>query len=117
MIFTGFVPDDALAYLYNAATLLVFPSLEEGFGLPAMEAMACGTPVAASKTGSLPEVLESAGRYFDPRNADEMAAVITGILADKPLRNQMKADGLIRAKAVGWERAAEDTLAIFNEFA
>jgi glycosyltransferase involved in cell wall biosynthesis len=116
VFFTGFVPDAELAYLYNAATLLVFPSLEEGFGLPAIEAMACGTPVAASKTGSLPEVLGLAGRYFDPENVDEMAAVVSKILADEPLRNQMKADGLKRSKIAGWERSAGDALAIFREF-
>ena len=115
VIFTGFIPDEDLAYLYNAATLLVFPSLEEGFGLPAIEAMSCGTPVAASKTGSLPEVLGSVGRYFDPMRSEEMAGVIRSVLNDESVRRQMKADGLERSQNFRWKRAAEDTLAIFRE--
>lgn len=115
VIFTGFIPDEDLAYLYNAAALLVFPSLEEGFGLPAIEAMACGTPVAASNTGSLPEVLGPVGRFFDPMRSDEMAEVILSVLDDEPTRQQMKADGLERSRNFRWKRAAEDTLAIFNE--
>ncbi len=117
VIFTGFIPDEDLAYLYNAATLLVFPSLEEGFGLPAIEAMSCGTPVAASKTGSLPEVLGPVGRYFDPLKADEMAAVIRSVLNDESTRQQMKADGIERSQNFRWKRAAEDTLKIFRELA
>lgn len=117
VLFTGFVADEDLAYLYNAATMLVFPSFEEGFGLPAVEAMACGTPVAASSTGSLPEVLGDAGRYFDPVDADSMSAVIKGLLADEPARRKMRDSGLIRAQKFQWKRAAEDTLAIFNELA
>lgn len=115
VIFTGFIPDEELAYLYNAATLLVFPSLEEGFGLPAMEAMACGTPVAASKTGSLPEVLGPVGRFFDPLNVNEMAAVIGNVLDNEPMRQQMSSYGIERANGFGWKKAAEDTLAIFEE--
>ena len=115
VIFTGFISDEDLAYLYNAAMLLVFPSLEEGFGLPAIEAMSCGTPVAASKTGSLPEVLGPVGRYFDPMNSKEMAEVICSVLVDEPARQKMKADGMARSQNFRWKRAAEDTLAIFKE--
>ena len=115
VIFTGFIPDEDLAYLYNAATLLVFPSLEEGFGLPAIEAMACGTPVAASSTGSLPEILGPVGRYFDPTKVEDMVVVIRELLSDEPLRKKMKADGLKRSESFRWKRAAEDTLAIFEE--
>lgn len=115
VVFTGFIADEDLAYLYNAATLLTFPSLEEGFGLPAIEAMACGTPVAASNCGSLPEVLGTAGRFFDPRDAQNMARVIESILADDPLRKQMREDGLRRAEHFLWKKAARETLAIFDE--
>lgn len=115
VVFTGFIPDEELAYLYNAATILVFPSLEEGFGLPAIEAMACGTPVAASNTGSLPEVLGDVGRYFDPKSVSEMARVIREVLDNEPLRANMKVQGLERSANFRWQRAAEDTLAIFNE--
>lgn len=116
VVFTGYIPDEDLAYLYNAAAMLVFPSLEEGFGLPALEAMSCGTPVAASSTGSLPEVIGSAGRFFDPKSASDMADVITNVLADEVTRARMKREGLERSRTFGWKRAAEDALAIFNEF-
>jgi len=115
IVFTGFIPDEDLARLYNAAALLVFPSLEEGFGLPAIEAMACGCAVAASNCGSLPEVLGAAGRFFDPRDANNMAQVIEQILGDDSLRNSMKVEGLSRAEQFLWKKAAHETLAIFNE--
>lgn len=115
VVFTGFIADEDLVYLYNAATLLTFPSLEEGFGLPAMEAMACGTPVAASNCGSLPEVLGAAGRFFDPRDSQNIARVIEQILADAALRKQMSEDGLRRAENFLWKKAARETLAIFDE--
>jgi len=115
VIFTGFISDEDLTYLYNAATLLVFPSLEEGFGLPAIEAMACGTPVAASDCGSLPEVLGAAGRFFNPRDAENMSETIQQILGDDTIRNLMKESGLKRAEEFLWKKAAEDTLAIFQE--
>lgn len=115
VIFTGFIPDEELAHLYNRAALLVFPSLEEGFGLPAIEAMSCGTPVAASNCSSLPEVLGDAGRFFDPRRAAEIATVIERILRDETERAAMREQGLARAEQFKWKKAAEDTLAIFNE--
>ncbi|MEO8073073.1 MAG: glycosyltransferase family 1 protein [Acidobacteriota bacterium] len=117
VVFTGFISDEDLARFYNAATLLVFPSLEEGFGLPALEAMACGTPVAASNCSSLPEVIGDAGSFFDPRDEQNMADVITKILKDDLLRNKMKENSLKRAREFSWKKAAEDTLAIFGEVA
>lgn len=116
IIFTGFVSDEDLAVLYNAATLLVFPSLEEGFGLPAMEAMACGTPVAASDSSSLPEILGEAGRFFDPQSAKNMTSVIEQILDDDETLQSMKTSGLKRARQFTWKKAAHDTIAIFEEF-
>lgn len=115
VIFTGFIPDEDLVYLYNAAALLVFPSLEEGFGLPAIEAMTCGTPVAASNCGSLPEVLGTAGRFFNPHDSSNMTEVIRQILANDILRGNMKKSGLSRAKQFLWKKAAQDTLKIFDE--
>jgi glycosyltransferase involved in cell wall biosynthesis len=115
VIFTGFISDEDLAQLYNTAQLLVFPSLEEGFGLPAIEAMSCGTPVAASNCSSLPEVLGEAGQFFDPRNAENMAEMIGQILRDESLRASMRQKGLARAEQFMWKKAAQDTLAIFNE--
>lgn len=117
VVFTGFISDEDLAYLYNGATMLVFPSLAEGFGLPAIEAMACGTPVVASHAGSLPEILGSAGRFFDPKRVEDIARVIQEVLSNEPLRKRMKDDGLQRSAGFRWKRAAEETLAIFEELA
>ncbi len=115
VIFTGFIADKDLAYLYNAAALMVLPSLEEGFGLPAIEAMACGTPVVSSDRGSLPEVLGEAGQFFDPLDTKMMADALRRVLADDDLRHEMSATGLVRARQFTWNKAAKDTLAIFDE--
>ena len=77
MLLPGFVPDAELVYLYSRAYALVQPSLMEGFGLPAVEAMACGTPVISSRAGSLPEVVGDAGLFFDPTDVASMAATIS----------------------------------------
>lgn len=115
VVFTGFVSDEDLAFLYNAASLLAFPSLEEGFGLPAVEAMSCGTPVVASRTGSLPEVISDAGRFFDPRDPGDIAEVASRVLSSDSLRKEMSEAGLRRSKDFGWRKAAEDTVRIFEE--
>ena len=115
VIFTGFVPDIDLVEMYNAATLLVLPSLDEGFGLPAVEGMACGTPVASSNRGSLPEVLGDAGEFFDPVNIGEISSVVGSLLADCGKREQLRQRGLKRSQLFRWERSATETLSIFNE--
>ncbi|PWT89360.1 MAG: glycosyltransferase family 1 protein, partial [Acidobacteria bacterium] len=107
--------DSDLVYLYNAASLLVLPSLQEGFGLPAMEALACGAPVAASSTGSLPEILGESAQYFDPQNQDEMCRIIRKILADQNLAQKMKENGLQRAAQYSWTKASQQALSIFRE--
>lgn len=117
VIFTGFIPDEDLVHLYNTAQLLVFPSLEEGFGLPAIEAMSCGTPVLASNCGSLPEVLGEAGSFFNPRDPADMANVITHFLDDDEMRKTMRENGLKRAQKFTWNTGARETLAIFDELA
>jgi glycosyltransferase involved in cell wall biosynthesis len=115
IIFTGFVGDDDLPFLYNSATAFVFPSFQEGFGLPAVEAMACGTPIIASRAGSLPEVVADAGIFFDPYSPEKLALIINEILLDFEKRAKMSAKGLERVKMYQWERAAGDLLSIFQE--
>lgn len=115
VIFTGFLNDEELVAFYNHTALLVFPSFEEGFGLPAIEAMACGTPVAASNCGSLPEVLAEAGEFFDPFSVESAVSAIRKVLSDDNLRRSMSAQGLARASQSTWKKAAQDTLKIFSE--
>jgi glycosyltransferase involved in cell wall biosynthesis len=113
--FTGFVPDDDLAVLYNAATVLALPSFDEGFGLPAVEAMACGLAVAASRTGSLSEIVGPAGVFFDPRDHAMMAEALRRVLDDPRLRADLSAEGLRRASLFTWSAAARDTVRLFEE--
>ena len=115
--FTGFVPDEDLALLYNAATVLALPSFDEGFGLPAVEAMACGLPVLASRSGSLPEVVGTAGVFFDPRDPAEMAAALLRVLEDPELRGELSAEGLRRAALFTWSAAARETVRLFERLA
>jgi glycosyltransferase involved in cell wall biosynthesis len=113
--FLGFVPDEHLVQLYNAATLLVLPSVSEGFGLPVVEAMACGLPVAASRGGSLPEVVGPAGLLFDPHSQEEMAAAILRLLQQPDLRSRLRAAGLKRVQQYSWKSAAASAMHLFEE--
>jgi glycosyltransferase involved in cell wall biosynthesis len=97
--FLGYVPNEDLATLYQGATAFIFPSLYEGFGLPLLEAMACGCPIAASNTSSIPEVGGSAVVYFDPHDIDDMAKVISDLLASESLQSRCRALGLERVKS------------------
>ena len=106
VVFAGYVPDHLLAALYSAARMLVLPSLDEGFGLPAAEAMACGTPVAASSAGALPEVVGEAGVFFDPLNEDMMASAIERLLTRDDLHARCSELGLERAKRHRWSTVA-----------
>jgi glycosyltransferase involved in cell wall biosynthesis len=109
------VPESALALLYQGATALVIPSLWEGFGLPALEAMACGTPVVASNRGGLPEVVGDAGVLVDPTNVDALRAALYNLAVDLPLRAALRAAGLARARAFSWRHAAEATVGVYRE--
>jgi glycosyltransferase involved in cell wall biosynthesis len=103
-----------LVELYNNAKLLVMPSLIEGFGLPVLEAMACGCPVACSNAASLPEVGGDAALYFDPYDVNEMAAVMNKMLNDDRLRKELTAQGLARAKKFSWDVAGRQVYAVIK---
>jgi alpha-1,3-rhamnosyl/mannosyltransferase len=105
--FPGYLPDADLAVLFNAADAFVFPSLWEGFGLPAVEAMACGLPVLASRAGSLPEIVGEAGLFFDPEDEAAIAAAMIGFLNAPQTWPALKARSLAQAGRFTWDRAAE----------
>lgn len=111
----GYVSDEDLPALYNAADVFVFPSFYEGFGLPPLEAMACGTPVVVSDTASLPEVVGDAGVYVNPYDVEDIAQGIYRVLTDQGLRRQLWEKGLARVKLFTWERSARETLKVFEE--
>jgi glycosyltransferase involved in cell wall biosynthesis len=114
--FPGFVPDHDLAYLYNRAYVLAQPSLMEGFGLPAVEAMACGTPVVSSTSGSLPEVIGDAGLFFNPTDVDSIAGTLWRIFDDPAERDWLSKKALRRALDYCWSASARSLLEAFDEF-
>jgi glycosyltransferase involved in cell wall biosynthesis len=114
VLFPGYVPDEDLPAIYAAAQALVFPSLYEGFGLPVLEAMACGTPVAASSASSIPEVGGEAALYFDPTDTGELTATIRRLLRDADLQDSMRAQGLAHAMRFSWNLAATKTRAVYD---
>ncbi len=115
VVFTGFVPDADLVTFYNRAEALVQPSLMEGFGLPPVEAMACGTPVVASTAGSLPEVVGEAGVFFDPTDAGAIAACLRRVIVEPGLRADLAGKALRRAARFTWDASAAATLDCFEE--
>lgn len=115
VIITGYVEKKDMVYLYNGASVFVFPSLYEGFGLPILEAMACGTPVITSKVYSMPEVSGDAALLVDPENIEEIAAAIGRSINDQELREVLIEKGLARAKQFTWAKTAAETLAIYQE--
>jgi glycosyltransferase involved in cell wall biosynthesis len=115
--FFGFVSDDDLLRLYNACDLFAFPSFYEGFGLPALEAMACGRAVVCSSTSALPEVVDGAAILTDPYSVDEIARAMADLLLDSELRIRMERLGLRRAALFNWQNTAKRTLEVFHEVA
>jgi glycosyltransferase involved in cell wall biosynthesis len=113
--FLGFVPDQTLAVLYRLASVFVFPSLYEGFGLPPLEAMASGTPVVTSNVSSLPEVTSDAALLIDPHDPAAIADGIRQVLTDRALRDRLVASGLQRVREYSWERSARRIRAVYGE--
>jgi glycosyltransferase involved in cell wall biosynthesis len=109
------VPAPVLARLYQGATVVVCPSLWEGFGLAALEAMACGAPVVAANRGALPEVVGDAGLLVDPTDVDALREAMYTLAGQDPLRAALRARGLARARAFSWRHVAEATVAVYRE--
>lgn len=116
-IFYGPATEEELRLLYNAAWVFVFPSIYEGFGLPPLEAMACGTPVVASSAPALPEILGDAALYFDPEDTAGLGQHLLRLAEDAPLRESLVRAGLARAGAFRWEETARRTLEVYRKAA
>jgi len=112
---TGYVPDEEIARLYARASIFAFPSLDEGFGMPALEAMAAGVPVIAGNRSSLPEVCGDAALLVDPASDEELANAIGLLAGDEDLRQKMAADGQAHARKFRWEDAVQKTIAVYRE--
>jgi glycosyltransferase involved in cell wall biosynthesis len=117
VVFPGYVPIELLPQLYGRADAYATVSLSEGFGLPPLEAMACGTPVIASKTTSLPEVVGDAGILVDPEDTQEIADALLRVATDNALRAELSQRALKRADTFSWSKAAEETLGVLKSVA
>lgn len=114
VIFTGYVPTESLVYLLNGAKAYILPSLWEGFGIPVVEAMACGIPVIVSGVSSLPEVVGSAGILVDPMSLDQIEQAIRLLISDSKLRNKKSKECLNQAKKFSWEKMTKSVLKVFD---
>ncbi|MBI4301042.1 MAG: glycosyltransferase family 4 protein, partial [Chloroflexi bacterium] len=112
--FLDYVPEEDLPTLLSLAAIFVFPSLYEGFGLPPLEAMACGTPVVASNTSSLPEALGSAAILIDPQDTIAWAQGIHRLMEDERLRQELRERGLAQASRFSWSASAQKLLDVYN---
>ena len=115
VVVLDWLPEEDVALLMNGAELFVFPSLYEGFGIPVLEAMSCGTPVVCSNTSSLPEVAGEAAIKFNPEKVDAIVKAIETVIFNPEIREALVAQGLAQAKKFSWQRTAEDTLKIINK--
>lgn len=114
VVFPGFIRDDDLAAVYAAATVFVFPSLYEGFGLPPLEAMACGTPCVVSNSSSLPEVTGRAAMMFNPTSSEQLVDCVRRVLTEPDLRGNLRREGLRQSAKFGWKKAAAETLEVYR---
>lgn len=115
VLFPGFIPEDELPLWYNAAVAVVYPSLYEGFGLPVLEAMACGVPVAASNASSLPEILGQAGLLVDPRSIQDWAAALITLDGSEDQRRQLGRQGAERAQRFSWREMTRETVQVYQK--
>jgi glycosyltransferase involved in cell wall biosynthesis len=115
ILFLRNVEDEDLALIYNLATLFVFPSLEEGFGLPPLEAMACGTPVLAADNSSLPEIVGDAALQFSAENVGELTKLISNVLINPELQHNMKERGIGRAACFSWKKCGMETIDVYKK--
>ncbi len=115
VIFTGYVPESELPFYYSGAVCFVFPSLYEGFGLPVLEAMACGCPAIISKIPSLMEVAGDAALKVNPLDVEELADALQEVLTNRELRGELKVKGLQRARMFSWDKTAKETLRVYRE--
>jgi glycosyltransferase involved in cell wall biosynthesis len=115
VVFTGFVSEGQLRWLYEHCAVYVFPSLSEGFGLPGLEAMLHGAPVLSSNATCLPEIYGEAARYFDPLDVPAMASAINEVLTDKALRSSLVQKGQAQAAKYSWQHTAEQTLSVYEQ--
>ena len=114
VIFAGRVPDADLPALYSGADCFLMPSLYEGFGIPVLEAMACGAPVVCSRASSLPEVAGDAALFIEPMTGDGLAAAVRQVLSNPNMADKMSSDGARQASRFRWPRAAEETLQVYR---
>ena len=117
VVFTGYVPDEELCVLYNSARVFVLPSLDEGFGLPVLEAMACGAPVIIGSGNAMEEVAGDAAVAVDPRDEAALARALDRVLRDEPFRAELAGKSLRRAAEFSWDSAARSLLKVFEETA
>ena len=115
VLITGYVELKDLPYIYSSAKVFVMPSLYEGFGLPVLEAMSCGTPVITSDRGSFPEIVGNAGITIDALDSEKFADAISNVLDDKELSKKMRRKGLEQAKKFTWKRTAEETIKVYED--
>ncbi len=115
VVFNGYLPDEDLPALYTLADVVTFPSLYEGFGLPVIEAMACGTPVVCSNIPALAEIAGGAALLVDPYRSDELAEALAQVLTDRATAEALRSRGLARAAQFSWQQAAQETLQVYEE--
>jgi glycosyltransferase involved in cell wall biosynthesis len=115
VIFLDTVSEDTLPNIYNIANIFVFPSYYEGFGLPPLESMACGTPVICSSATSLPEVVGDAAIIIDPKSSDQISNAIVQILTHADLLNDLSLRGIVRGKMFDWDHAAQQMSDVYKK--